>query len=102
MRFFACSIRSACRLIERQHVLHVHSHIVAYRSIDSRSFSVSARLSGFEQWGTAKKNRKVKLHFQPDMSDPQTEEALAPLRASVKEQVNYHMVTLFQHVLNLT
>lgn len=40
------------------------------------------------QWGKNKKHRNVKLKWYFDnMSDPQTEEILAPLRASVKEQV---------------
>lgn len=39
-------------------------------------------------WGKNKKTRKVKLSlFFDTMSDPQIEEVLAPLRASVKEQV---------------
>jgi hypothetical protein len=41
-------------------------------------------------WGTKKKHRKVKLQFTLDkMSDPRIEEILAPLRASVKEQVSF-------------
>lgn len=40
------------------------------------------------QWGKNKKHRNVKLKWYLDnMADPQTEEVLAPLRASVKEQV---------------
>jgi hypothetical protein len=41
-------------------------------------------------WGSKKKHRKVKLHFTFDrMTDPKIEEILAPLRASVKEQVSF-------------
>lgn len=40
------------------------------------------------QWGSKKQHRKIKLHFSIDtMADPKIEEILAPLRASVKEQV---------------
>lgn len=40
------------------------------------------------KWGSKKKNRQIKLNFIPDtMTDPKTEEILAPLRAQVKEQV---------------
>ncbi|XP_011301987.1 glycine--tRNA ligase [Fopius arisanus] len=39
-----------------------------------------------DNWGSKKHHRTVKLNFPLDMSDPKIEEALAPLRASVKEQ----------------
>ncbi|XP_072396702.1 glycine--tRNA ligase [Diabrotica undecimpunctata] len=40
-----------------------------------------------EQWGKNKKHRNIKLNLYFDaMADPQIEEVLAPLRASVKEQ----------------
>lgn len=51
-------------------------------------FSV-AYFSTKVEWGSKKLNRKVKLHFSLDtMADPKIEEILAPLRASVKEQVS--------------
>lgn len=41
-----------------------------------------------QQWGKNKQHRNIKLKLYFDsMADPQIEEALAPLRASVKEQV---------------
>lgn len=41
------------------------------------------------QWGKNKKHRNVKLQWYFDnMSDPKIEVILAPLRASVKEQVS--------------
>lgn len=41
------------------------------------------------KWGTRKANRNVPLAQSPDtMADPIIEEALAPLRANVKEQVS--------------
>ena len=47
--------------------------------------SVSERGSS---WGSKKQHRKVKLPFDfRKMGDPKMEEILAPLRASVKEQV---------------
>ncbi|XP_067005016.2 glycine--tRNA ligase [Anabrus simplex] len=40
-----------------------------------------------QKWGTKKQHRAVKLQYLFDtMADPQSEEILAPLRASVKEQ----------------
>lgn len=54
----------------------------------NRSFTVF-RTVNYQQWGKNKKHRNVKLKLYFDsMADPQIEEALAPLRASVKEQVN--------------
>lgn len=44
------------------------------------------------QWGskTKVKHRNIKLQlFRESMADPQVEEVLAPLRASVKEQVRF-------------
>lgn len=42
-----------------------------------------------DQWGKNKKHRNVKLRWYFDnMSDPKIEVILAPLRASVKEQVS--------------
>ncbi|KAG8231863.1 hypothetical protein J437_LFUL011768 [Ladona fulva] len=40
-------------------------------------------------WGSKKKHRHVKLNLFINMADPKIEEILAPLRASVKEQVHY-------------
>jgi hypothetical protein len=51
-------------------------------------------------WGSKKKHRKVKLQFTLDkMADPRIEEILAPLRASVKEQVSF--VALYHTLLGL-
>lgn len=41
-----------------------------------------------DNWGSKKAHRKVKLNFFANMSDPKTEEILAPLRSLVKEQVS--------------
>lgn len=51
-----------------------------------------------ELWGTKKQHRKVKLNFPLDMTDPKIENELAPLRASVKEQVRYPNDFLSGHV----
>ena len=46
-------------------------------------------------WGSKKKHRQVKLHFNLDiMADPKIEAILAPLRAAVKEQVSYIFLKL--------
>lgn len=40
------------------------------------------------RWGTKKKHRNIKLNiYHKEMTDPKSEEILAPLRANVKEQV---------------
>lgn len=56
----------------------------------SKNLSIGSRLySETPKWGSKKSHRKVKLHFQlQSMADPKMEEILAPLRASVKEQVS--------------
>ncbi|KZC10262.1 PREDICTED: glycine--tRNA ligase [Dufourea novaeangliae] len=54
-----------------------------------RKFTVTARLADFNNWGTVKKTRKVKIQIFTDMSDPKIEEILSPLRANVKEQGDY-------------
>jgi hypothetical protein len=68
----------------------------AYRQHFVRSFSVSHKLCDSVNntliWGSKQREQKtqklkgVNLNFR--MADPKTEEILAPLRKSVKEQVN--------------
>lgn len=54
--------------------------------LNLKQFSQAQSLN---QWGKNKKHRNVKLQWYFDnMSDPKIEEILAPLRASVKEQVS--------------
>jgi hypothetical protein len=56
--------------------------------IISRSFCTSSFVA--QKWGTKKQHRNVKLQSYFDsMADPKMEEILAPLRASVKEQVGF-------------
>ena len=58
----------------------------------SRDFSSSIRQLNKSDsiWGSKKSHRKIKIQslLIQEMSDPAIEEKLAPLRASVKEQVN--------------
>lgn len=58
----------------------------------SRDFSSSNRQLNkkSDSWGSKKSHRKIKIQslLIQEMSDPAVEEKLAPLRASVKEQVN--------------
>lgn len=53
-----------------------------------RGVAVTASLLDFSRWGTKKANRNLKIALALDMTDPKVEETLAPLRASVKEQVS--------------
>jgi len=53
-----------------------------------RSVATTVGLLNFSRWGTKKAHRKVKIALELDMTDPEVETALAPLRASVKEQVS--------------
>ncbi|XP_066147370.1 glycine--tRNA ligase [Euwallacea fornicatus] len=62
-----------------------------FRCGESRSFSLTYSLSNHynqkTDWGKNKKHRKVKLNLHFDtMCDPEIEQILKPLRASVKEQ----------------
>lgn len=54
----------------------------------AREFCISS--TNCKKWGVNKKHRDIKLnlYFQ-EMADPKVEEVLAPLRASVKEQVYF-------------
>lgn len=51
----------------------------------SRNFYITSIC--YQQWGTKKKHRNVPIKYLEEMADPKIEEILAPLRASVKEQV---------------
>lgn len=65
-----------------QFVCNIHEALTPNRKLHRTSVFLTSA------WGTKKKHRKVKLQFTLDrMADPKTEEILAPLRASVKEQV---------------
>jgi DNA repair photolyase len=48
----------------------------------------STILYDFSWWSTKRTNRKVKIAFTFDIMDSKIEEALAPFRAKVKEQVS--------------
>ena len=61
---------------------NIHRVLVPNRQLHRTSVLFSST------WGSKKKHRKVRLQFTLDtMADPKIEEILAPLRASVKEQV---------------
>lgn len=63
-------------------------------TVTNRSFSLNSFVAS-SNWGTKKPHRKVKLQVPIDiMADPKIEEILAPLRASVKEQVSFLFVRL--------
>ncbi|XP_046419532.1 glycine--tRNA ligase [Neodiprion pinetum] len=83
MQIFLHTVRATCKSGARYGIKYL-------RFLDqiSRNLAVSSRLySETPQWGSKKKHRKVKLHFQlQSMADPKIEEVLAPLRSSVKEQ----------------
>lgn len=53
-----------------------------------KSVATTVSLLDFSRWGIKKANRKLKIALALDMTDPEVEGALAPLRASVKEQVS--------------
>ncbi|XP_063901942.1 glycine--tRNA ligase isoform X1 [Zophobas morio] len=83
MRFYCVSL-SLCKL---QKLLFSDTKILYKPCITSRSFCISVFLSKKHQWGSTKKHRDIKLKsYFESMADPQMEEVLAPLRASVKEQ----------------
>jgi hypothetical protein len=62
---------------------NIHTALIPNRNVHRTTEIV------ISAWGSKKKHRKVKLQFTFDrMADPRIEEILAPLRASVKEQVS--------------
>lgn len=72
--------------------------LVSKSAVLKRSFSVLNSVN-CQQWGKNKKHRDVKLKLYFDsMADPQIEEVLAPLRASVKEQVIFRLETCVMYV----
>lgn len=61
----------------------------------SRDFSVGCLLNkNNPSWGSNKAHRNIKIQSQliQEMADPAIEEKLAPLRASVKEQVSLRLL----------
>ena len=87
MQIFWSSVQLSCRLITRQWLWSASagSQVYLIQRLINRlplvighpySFIVTAR------------SKKIKLHHPVDMTDPKIEEALAPLRASVREQVS--------------
>lgn len=76
------------------------TQISRYLSSSNRQLNNSIAAAS-KAWGSKKSHRKIKIQSQliEEMSDPLIEEKLAPLRASVKEQVifgyiNYLEVTI--------
>lgn len=72
--------------------------IAATPTIFLRNFVRSNSQDGTVTWGTKKQHRKVKLNFPLEMTDPKIENELAPLRASVKEQVRHPYGFSKEHV----
>lgn len=75
------------------------SRLIASASgVLKRDFAIVNSVN-YQQWGKNKKHRNVKLQLYFDsMADPQIEVVLAPLRASVKEQVVYRLSLRLDHV----
>ena len=70
---------------------NIHAIFIPNRKLHRTSVFFSSA------WGSKKKHRKVRLQVTLDtMADPKIEEKLAPLRASVKEQVWYGVFVFFQ------
>ncbi|RZB39530.1 glycine--tRNA ligase [Asbolus verrucosus] len=69
----------------KSHLLNNTKRLTINNFIAARTVSISSLIA--QKWGTKKKHRNVALKLHLDsMADPQMEEILAPLRASVKEQ----------------
>lgn len=86
MRVFIHTVRTVCKSGVRYGI--ARSNLPYYKT--SNDLALVSRLYSDDtpKWGSKKQHRKVKLHFNiQDMADPKMEEILAPLRASVKEQV---------------
>jgi len=71
------------------YIIHnVHAVFIPNRKLHRTSILYSST------WGSKKKHRKVRLQVTLDtMADPKIEEILAPLRASVKEQVCFCLLS---------
>lgn len=67
---------------------HVSSNLSLIR-LPVRNVVTTASLLDFSRWGTKKANRKLKIALALEIMDPKVEEALASLRANVKEQGDY-------------
>lgn len=80
-------LRRGLHYIARRVAIHRVSDIPFARP-PVRGVAVTASFLDFSRWGTRKANRNLKIALALDMTDPKIEEALAPLRASVKEQVS--------------
>lgn len=77
-----------------QFTCNIHTVFISNRKVHRTTAFFSSA------WGSKKKHRKVKLQFTFNkMADPRIEEILAPLRASVKEQVS--IVSLDHTLLGL-
>jgi len=81
-------LRRGLHHIARRVVAHRVSGDVPLAKPPVRGVAATASLLDFSRWGTRKANRNLKVALALDMVDPKVDEALAPLRASVKEQVS--------------
>lgn len=84
MRLF----RRGLHHIARRVAVHRVSRDVPLARPPVRGVAATVSLLDFSRWGTRKANRNLKIALALDMTDPKIEETLAPLRASVKEQVS--------------
>ncbi|XP_063988643.1 glycine--tRNA ligase [Diachasmimorpha longicaudata] len=80
MRLFQFALRIPRRLLQEP----ITPFLTTKRDFQTVRLLLARTLP--DNWGSKKQHRAVKLNFPLDMSDPKIEEALAPLRASVKEQ----------------
>ena len=94
MKFLVQLARTTAVVLNRniqQQIIRLHFQC------STRCFSVNKNISNSPlppDWGRAKKgsgNKKLQVPTHLNTADPKTEEILAPLRASVREQV----ITLF-------
>lgn len=81
---------SACRVAES--LFSINLSVITLKTLRQnlvkQPLVVHSRFKSIAGWGSLKKHRQVKLLFgSKEMADPKIEQALAPLRARVKEQV---------------
>lgn len=84
--------------IARRVAVHRVFSDVPFTRPPARGVAVTATFLDFSRWGSRKANRNLKIALTFDMTDPKIEEALAPLRASVKEQVSAIWVQIRNYV----
>ena len=69
-------------------IKHHTANSISFLRLNNFSHAAKQLETTSSSWGSNKQHRKVKVGFLIDMTDPDIEKELAPLRANVKQQVS--------------